>query len=75
MLYFQPPSSKGEEGGEVEEEIPFHAGGFSSSFTDTYPHFLTWQYDVMNPDGTYSSIPLTRLEHIPNVPWPDPVCS
>ena len=42
MLYFQPPSSKGEEGGEVEEEIPFHAGGSSSIFTDTYPHFLTW---------------------------------
>ena len=29
----------------------------------------------MNPDGTYSSMPLTRLEHVPNVPWPDSVCS
>ena len=29
----------------------------------------------MNPDGTYSSMPLTRPEYIPNVPWPNPVCS
>jgi len=29
----------------------------------------------MNLDGTYSSIPLTRIEHMPNVPWPDLVCS
>ena len=73
MLNFQPPSSEGEEEEEEEEEIlfPHH----SSSFTETYPHFPAWQYDVMNPDGMYSSIPLTRLEHVPNVPWPDSVCS
>ena len=77
MLYFQPPSSEGEERGEEEEEIPspHHVGSSSSSFRETYPHFLAWQYDVMNPDGTYSSMPLTRPEHVPNVPWPDPVCS
>ena len=70
MLYFQPPSSEGEEGGEEEEEIPspHHAGSSFSSFTKTYPHFPSWQYDVMNPDGTYSSMPLTRPEHVPNVP-------
>ena len=73
MLDFQPLSSEREE----EEEIPspHHAGGSSSSFTETYPYFLAWQYDVMNPDGTYSSIPLTRPEHVPNIPWPDLVCS
>ena len=77
MLYFQPPSSEGEEGGEEEEEIPFpyHAGSSSSSFMEINPHFLAWQYDVMNPNGTYSSMLVTRPEHIPNVPWPDPVCS
>ena len=77
MLDFQPPSSEGEEKEEEEEEIPspHHTGDPSSSFTKTYPHFLAWQYDVMNPDGTYSSMPLTRLEHVPNVPWPDPMCS
>ena len=44
MLYFQPPSSEGEEGGEEEEEIPFpyHAGSSSSSFMETNPHFLAW---------------------------------
>ena len=76
MLDFQPPSSEGEEGGEEEEEIPspFHAGN-SCSFIETYLHFPAWQYDVMNSDGTYSSIPLTRPKHVPNVPWPDSVCS
>ena len=73
MLDFQPPYSKGEE----EEEIPspHHAGGSSSSFTETYNHFSAWQYDVMNSNGTYSSMPLTRPKHVTNVPWPDPVCS
>ena len=38
MLDFQPLASEGEE----EEEIPspHHAGGSSSSFMETYPHFL-----------------------------------
>ena len=73
MLDFQPPSSEREE----EEEIPspHHTGGSSSSFTETYPYFLAWQYDVMNPDGTYSSMPLTRPEQVPNIPWLDLVCS
>ena len=76
MLDFQPPSCEGEEEGEEEEEIPFYyVGSSSSSFMKTYPHFPTWQYDVMNPDGMYSSMPLNRPEHTPNVPWPDPVCS
>ena len=69
MLDFQPPTSKGEE--EEEEEIPspHYAGSSSSSFIETYPHFSAWQYDVMNPNGMY------RLEHVPNVHLPDPVCS
>ena len=77
MLDFQPPSFEGEEGGEEEEEIssPHHTGSSSSSFMETYPHFPAWQYDVMNPDGTYSSMPLNRPEHTSNVPWPDSVCS
>ena len=77
MLDFQPLASEGEERGEEEEEIPspHYAGSSSSSFIETYPHFPARQYDVTNHDGTYSSIPLSRPEHIPNVPWPDPVCS
>ncbi|KAK9996765.1 hypothetical protein SO802_021451 [Lithocarpus litseifolius] len=45
-----PPVSEGEE----KEEIPspYYACNSSSSFTKTYLHFLAWQYDVMNPDGT-----------------------
>ena len=76
MLDFQPSSSEGEEGGEEEEEIPspHHTGSSSSSFMETYPHFPSWQYDVMNPNGTYSSMPLTRPEHVPNGPWLDPIC-
>ena len=77
MLDLLPPSSEGEEGEEEVEEIPspHHASSSSSSFMETYPHFLAWQFDVMNPDGTYSSMPLTRPEHVPNVPWPNPVYS
>ena len=73
MLDFQASSSKGEEEGE-EEEIPspYQTGGCSCSFMETYPHFLAWQYEVMNPDGTYSSMPLNRLKHTPNIPWPHP---
>ena len=77
MLDFQAPSSKGEEEGEEEEEInsPHHAGSSSSSFMETYPHFLAWQYEVMNLDGTYSSMPLDRPERTPNIPCPNLVCS
>ena len=77
MLDFQPPASEGKEEQEEKEEIPspHYVGRSSSSFTETYPHFLAWQYDVMNPNGTYSSMPLTRPKHVPNVPWPDPICS
>ena len=61
----------------LDEKIPspHYAGSSSSYFTKTYPPFSAWQYDVMNPNGTYSSMPLTRPEHVPNVPWPNPVCS
>ena len=71
MLDFQPPSSEGEEGGEEEEEIPspHHACSTSCSFMETYHHSLAWQYNVMNLDGTYSSMPLNRPEHTSNVPW------
>ncbi|KAL0015379.1 hypothetical protein SO802_002448 [Lithocarpus litseifolius] len=64
-----------EEEGDEEEEIPspYHVGSSSSSFAETYPHFPSWQYDVMNLDGTYNSMPLTRPKHVPNVPWPDSV--
>ena len=75
MLDFQPPSPEGEEEDEEEIPLPYHACGSSSSFTETYPHFPAWQYNVMNPNGTYSSMPSTRLEHLPNAPWPNPVCS
>ena len=77
MLGFQAPSFEGEEEGEGEEEIPspHHAGSSFSSFMETYHHFLAWQYEVMNHDGTYSSMPLNRPEHTLNIPWLDLVCS
>ena len=61
MLDFQPPSCEGEEEvsceGEEEGDIlsPHHTSSSSSSFMETYPYFLAWQYDVMNPNGTYIS--------------------
>ena len=75
MLDFQPPSSEGKEEEEERLPSPHHAGASSSSFTETYPHFLAWQYDAMNPNETYSSMPLIRPKHVPNNPWLDPVCS
>ena len=51
MLDFKPPSFEGEEEEEEEIPTPHHASGSSSSFIKTYPYFLAWQYDVMNPDG------------------------
>ena len=70
MLDFQPLSSEGEEEEEEEEKIPssHHAGSSFSSFTKTYPYFPAWQYDVIKTDGMYSSMPLTRPKHVPNVP-------
>ena len=53
---------------EAEIPSPFHVGSSSSPFIETYPHFLAWQYEVMNPNGTYSSMALDRLRHTPNVP-------
>ncbi|KAL0008442.1 hypothetical protein SO802_009944 [Lithocarpus litseifolius] len=64
-----------EEEKEEENPPPSHASGSSSSFMETYPHFPTWQYEVMNLDGSYSSMALDRLDHTPNVPWGDPVRS
>ena len=71
-VVFTASSFEGEEGEEEEEMIPspHHVSSSSSSFMETYPHFLAWQYDVINLDGMYSSMPLTRPEHVPNVPWP-----
>ena len=77
MLDFQPSSSEGGEEGKEEEEIPF----VTMLVVLLVPSwgliliFLAWQYDVMNPDGTYSSMPLTGPKHVANVPWPDLVCS
>ena len=78
MLDFQAPSFEWEEEGKEEEEeipSPHHAISSYSSFMETYPHFSAWQYEVMNLDGTYSSMPLDRLEHTLNVLWLDPVSS
>ena len=73
-LDFQGSSSEKEE---EEEKIPspHHAGSSCSSFMETYPHFPIWQYEVMNPDGRYSSMPLDRPKHTPNALWTDPMCS
>ena len=60
---------------EEENPMPYHASRSSSSFMETYRHFPAWKYEVMNPDGSYSYMTLERLEHTPNVPWPDAVCS
>ena len=77
MLHSYASSSEdSEKEGEEEENLPpSHASGSSSSFMETYPHFPAWQYEVMNPDGSYSFMTLDKLEHTPNVPWPNPVCS
>ena len=77
MLHSYASSSEdSEKEGEEEENLPpSHASGSSSSFMETYPHFPAWQYEVMNPDGSYSFMTLDKLVHTPNVPWPNPVCS
>ena len=74
MLHSQASSFEEEEEGE-ENPPSSHASGSSSSFRETYPHFPAWQYEVMNPDGSYSSVTLDKLEHTPKAPWPDLVCS
>ena len=74
MLHFQASSSE-EEGKEEVSPPPSHAGGSSSSFMETYPHFPAWQYEVMNPDRSYSSVNLDWLEYTPNVPWNDSLYS
>ena len=74
MLHSQASSSKEEEEGEENSPLS-HANGSSSSFMETYPHFLAWQYEVMNLDGSYSFVTLDKLEHTPKAPWPDLVCS
>ena len=52
---------------------PNNVGGPYASFTETYPNFLEWQYEIMNPDGSYSYVNLDRLEYTLNVPWNSPV--
>ena len=74
MLHFQASSFEEQEE-EDENPPPSHASGSSSSFMETYLQFSGWQYEVMNPNGSYSFMPLDRPEHTPNVPWPNPVCS
>ena len=74
MLHSQASSSKEEEEGEESSPLS-HASGSSSSFMKTYPHFLAWQYEVMNLDGLHSSMTLDKPEHTPNVPWLDSVSS
>ena len=63
MLHFKASSS------EDESPPPSNAGGFSISFMETYPYFPTWQYEVMYPDGSFSSMNLDWPEYTPNVPW------
>ncbi|KAL0004483.1 hypothetical protein SO802_012044 [Lithocarpus litseifolius] len=70
---FAQASSSEEEEEEEESPPPSYASGSFSSFMETYPHLLGWQYEVMNPDGSYSSMTLDWPEHTPNVPWSDPV--
>ncbi|KAL0008663.1 hypothetical protein SO802_010165 [Lithocarpus litseifolius] len=57
---------------EEDESSPSsHVDGSSSSFIETYPHFPTWQYEVMNPDGSYSSMNLNQPEYTSYFPWND----
>ncbi|KAK9988601.1 hypothetical protein SO802_028840 [Lithocarpus litseifolius] len=64
-LYFVIMSKEEEEG---EENPPSsHASSSSSSFMEAYPHIPKWQYEVMNPVGSYSSMALDRPKHTPNV--------
>ncbi|KAL0001385.1 hypothetical protein SO802_015166 [Lithocarpus litseifolius] len=68
----QALSSEEVEEGE-ENPPPSHVSDSSSSFMESYPYFLAWQYEVINADGLYSSVTLDRPEHTPSVPWLDPV--
>ena len=68
VCMYSQASSFEEEEEEEQNPLPSHASDFSSSFMETYPHFLAWQYDVINPDGSYSSMTLGKLKHIPNIP-------
>ena len=52
-----------------------NANGSSSSFMETYPHFLAWQYEVMNPDGSFNFMNLDQPYYTPNFPWNDPIYS
>ena len=67
MLHSQASSSKEEEK-EEGNPLPSHANGSSSSFMETNSHFPTWQYEVMNLDGSYNSVPLDRPKYTPNIP-------
>ena len=67
MLHSQASSSKEEEK-EEENPLPSQASGSSNSFMETYPHFPTWQYEVMNPNSSYNSMTLDRPGYTPNVP-------
>ena len=73
MLHSQASSSEEKEK-EEKNPPPSHASNSSSSSMETYPHFLAWQYEVMNPDRSYNSVPLDRPEYA-NVTWPNMVCS
>ena len=69
MLHFQASSSEEEEEEEEKENpLPSHDSNSSSSFMETYPHFPSWQCEVMNPDGSYNSKALDKPEHTLNVP-------
>ena len=63
MLHLQASSPR------VESPPPSNASGPSTSFVETYPNFLAWQYEIMNSDGSYNFVDLDQPEYTPNVPW------
>ena len=67
MFHFQASSHGG------KSPLPSNVGGSHASFTETYPNFPEWQYEIMNLDGSYNFVNLDRLEYTLNVPWNNPV--
>ena len=48
---------------------PNNVGGSHAFFVETHPNFLAWQYEIMNPDRSYSFVNLDQPRCTPNVPW------
>ena len=53
--------------GRANPPLPSNVDGPHASFAETYPSFPAWQYEIMNPNGSYRFVNLGRPEYTPNV--------